>query len=190
MYLHFIGLKESKAKVSSKVPKSPTTEDSGSEEPTELSPEKGTDIDEPLLTESDKPTEPNSEELKSPSETTKLPKTVSAKKTTTSKQAQKKPSLPEHDVEILDLKPKKVEVIEKTREKPDEKESIFVSGIKLKKSSIVKREIEKPQLETVDLVSHADESLPVSEEVSALNYDLPSSIHLACPPVYGHVMYL
>ena len=115
LYLHFNGLKEPKAKVSSKVPKSPTTDDSGSEEPTELLPEKSMDTDEPLLTESDKPTEPNSEEHKSPSEDTKPPKAVSAKKTTTSEKAQKKPSLTEHDVEILDLKPKKVEVIEKYR---------------------------------------------------------------------------
>lgn len=182
--------KESKAKVPSKVSKSPTPEDFESEEATESSPEKSMEVDEPVVIESDRPTEPSSEELKSPSESIKLPKKVSAKKTITSEPTQKKPSLTKHDVEIIDLSLKEVDNMENTREKPEEKESIFVSGIKLKKSSVVKREIEKSQLETVDLVSHADESLPVSEEVSNQSYTLSSSIPLACPSIYEHDMYL
>jgi hypothetical protein len=39
-------------------------------------------------------------------------------------------------------------------------------------------------------VSHADESLPVSEEVSNQGYTLSSSIPLACPSIYEHDMYL
>jgi hypothetical protein len=74
------------------------------------------------------------------------------------------PSLIKHipEFEILDMEPQQVEVIEQKREKPDEKESVFVRG-KLKKASIIKRPIEEQKLETVDLVSHDSEELPTSE---------------------------
>ena len=136
------------------------------------------EVDEPSVLESDKQTETISEDKKSPfeepsSEEKKIPSEVSepskkdVKKTPVSKPTKKKPSLDKHDVEITELGPKEIEMVEKPdKEKPAEKESIFVSGVKLKKSSIVKREIEKSKLETVDLVSHDDERLPVSEEVS------------------------
>ena len=148
------------------------------------------EVEEPVVTESNKPTETSSEEIKSPTEVSKPTKKVSEKKSTTPEPMQRKPSATKHDVEIKELKPKEVEVIENTRQKPDEKESIFVSGIKLKKSSVVKREIEKSKLETVDLVSHADESLPVSEEVRHQKHTLLSTIPLSFPSIYEHVMYL
>ena len=92
----------------------------------------------------------------------------------TKKTPKTKPDTPEykkHAVEISELGLKQVDVVEKAREKPEEKESIFVRS-KLKKSSVVKREIEKPKLETVDLIKHADEPIPVSEEVSLENQSL------------------
>ena len=93
---------------------------------------------------------------------------MAKKKRSTPEHVQPKPTLSKHipEFEEKDLEPKKVEVIEIQREKPDEKESVFVRG-KLKKASIVKRPIEEPKLETVELVSHDDEGLPVDELVSA-----------------------
>ena len=149
----------------SKALKSPTPEESEKSDSRESSPEKSMQVDEPSTLESEKLTEPSSEEPKSPKEAPELSE-KNSKKDPPSKPSKKKPSLDKHDVEIIEHGLKQVEIIEKPREKPLEKDSIFVSGVKLKKSSIVKREIEKPQLETVDLVSHDDEGLPVSEEVS------------------------
>ena len=123
------------------------------------------EVEEPSTFDSEKPAEQSIEEKKSPTQAPE-PSKNDSKKAPSSKPIKKKPSLDKHDIEIIELGPKEVEIIEKPREKPEEKESIFVSGVKLKKSSIVKREIEKSKLETVDLVSHADEGLPVSEEVS------------------------
>ena len=160
-------LKVSKEKVPTKALKSPTPEESDKSDSRESSPEKSMEVEEPSTLESDKPAERSIEEKKSPTEAPE-PSKKDSKKAPSSKPIKKKPSLDKHDVEITELGSKEVETIEKPREKPEEKESIFVSGIKLKKSSIVKREIEKPKLETVDLVSHADEGLPVSEEVSLL----------------------
>ena len=90
-----------------------------------------------------------------------------AKKVAKPETTKTEPSLIKHvpEFEILDLEPKEVEVIEQKREKPDEKESVFVRG-KLKKASLVKRPIEEPKLPTVDLVSHDNEELPISEVVS------------------------
>ena len=100
--------------------------------------------------------------------TNKTPKT----KPDTAKTKPDTPEYKKHAVEISELGLKQVDVIENAREKPEEKESIFVRS-KLKKSSVVKREIEKPKLETVDLIKHADEPIPVSEEVSLENQSLP-----------------
>ena len=124
--------------------------------------------DPPKRTEPEQLTESKDEEPKSLQKTASKPK--DKQKIEEPKSTPSKPSLIEHDVDILELGLKDAEYIEKLIEKPEEKESIFVSGIKLKKSSVVKRAIEKPKLETVDLVSHDDESLPISEEVSCENY--------------------
>ena len=158
--------------------KSPTPEDSEKSEMRESSPEKSMEVDEPSEVDSEKYTEPISEDKKSSEEEPKskekdIPSDVSepfkkvSKKASISKPTKKKPSYDKHDVELTKLGMQEVEIVEKPdKEKPAEKESIFVSGVKLKKSSIVKREIEKSKLETVDLVSHDDEGLPVDEEVS------------------------
>merc|ERR1711981_1413620 len=69
------------------------------------------------------------------------------------------------EIETVSSELKQVEVIEKNKEKPDEVESVFVRG-QLKKATRIKRAIEKPELETVELVSHAAEPLPVTELVS------------------------
>ena len=124
-----------------------------------------TEPSEILKDETERVLEPSKPGKKS---TNKTPKT----KPDTAKTKPDTPEYKKHDVEISELGLKQVDVIENAREKPEEKESIFVRS-KLKKSSVVKREIEKPKLETVDLIKHADEPIPVSEEVSLENQSLP-----------------
>ena len=164
-------MKDTKIKQPTEAVKSPTPEDIASESSKEASPEKDMKVDRPKRTEPEQLTEPKDEEPKSLQKTAKTAsKPKDKQKIEEPKSTPSKPSLIEHDVDILELGLKDAEYIEKLIEKPEEKESIFVSGIKLKKSSVVKRAIEKPKLETVDLVSHDDESLPISEEVSCENY--------------------
>ena len=161
-------MKDTKIKQPTEAVKSPTPEDIVSESSKEASPENDMKDDPPKRTEPEQLTESKDEEPKSLQKTASKPK--DKQKIEEPKNTPSKPSLIEHDVDILELGLKDAEYIEKLIEKPEEKESIFVSGIKLKKSSVVKRAIEKPKLETVDLVSHDDESLPISEEVSCENY--------------------
>ena len=45
-------------------------------------------------------------------------------------------------------------------------ESVFKSGLKLKKAERIKRKIEKPELEKVELIRHDFEDIPAVEMVS------------------------
>ena len=158
--------KEEKEELPPTVDKSPEPADVVMHKTKEPSPDETMEVDETKEPTPEKASEPEPEILKLTPKVSKTPKRTKPKELD-DESVEPESKFVKHTPEIVTVSSelKQVEVIEKNKEKPDEVESVFVRG-QLKKATRIKRAIEKPELETVELVSHAAEPQPASELVS------------------------